>query len=301
MTVLQPSQNSTPLYGGKKCTKSSLQSNDNDQLSNYFDDYINEYPDIPKYINEFQVKLNKNNSIQWNMSFQDSLNKSSGMNNFSTNHKKDHKANNVRKPSIIVFKKKKLTNFNHGNIYEHNLSKPDIDNYDQTKSKVSCSRCRKFKKKCSRTLPECSTCASSDELCVFLPRKKKSKASTTNTSTSSKSRTPSSSSCNLTTNDSELTSPLTKSSSDCLPLPPISSVLPIQSKSHFNFTDNKRLSLPNLNSILLPIDPQVSANRNLSISSISSQPVKHYSYTHGSNVPQSLFKKHSNDLDKILN
>lgn len=142
---------------------------ENDELSKIFEDSLSEYPDIIKYINEFQVKLNKNVAINWRFSCQKQNMKSNDI-----NKSKCSKA--IGKPSIIVFKKKKLNNIkvNKGaNIYEHNLSKPDIDIHDNTKSKVSCLRCRKFKKKCTRSLPECSNCVSSDELCIYLPRKMK--------------------------------------------------------------------------------------------------------------------------------
>ncbi|CAN3352690.1 hypothetical protein DICA3_E00628 [Diutina catenulata] len=81
-------------------------------------------------------------------------------------------------PHITVFKKKNLRKFatKSSNIYEHNLTSPDIDANDATKSKVSCVRCRKYKKKCSRTFPECSNCTSSEELCIYMPRKTKKKS-----------------------------------------------------------------------------------------------------------------------------
>lgn len=156
-------------------------SSENDELSRIFEDTLNEYPDILKYISEFQVKLNKDVAINWNLAIQRSV-ANQKKSNKSSNDKRGNKSKNSKsksKPSIIVFKKKKLNNLNVNkgvNIYEHNLSKPDIDTYDKTKSKVSCLRCRKFKKKCTRSLPECSNCVSSDELCIYLPRKmKKSK------------------------------------------------------------------------------------------------------------------------------
>ena len=78
-------------------------------------------------------------------------------------------------PSITVFKKKNLSKLanNPANIYEHNLTLPDIDQNDRTKLKVSCMRCRKYKKKCLRRFPECLNCTLSDELCIYMPRKTK--------------------------------------------------------------------------------------------------------------------------------
>lgn len=78
--------------------------------------------------------------------------------------------------SITVFKKKNARHMVSGsNIYQQDTSGYDLDSNDSSKSKSSCVRCRKFKKKCTRTLPECSNCVSSEELCVYLSRKSKRK------------------------------------------------------------------------------------------------------------------------------
>lgn len=112
------------------------------------------YQNIHKYISEFQVSVNKSAqaSLELGPTEQSMLAKTA---------------------NITVFKKKNLKNYCFSNIYEHNLTKPDIDTRDSSKSKVSCIRCRRSKKKCTRTFPECSNCSSSDELCVYLPRKHK--------------------------------------------------------------------------------------------------------------------------------
>lgn len=80
--------------------------------------------------------------------------------------------------SITVFKKKDLTKYagvrkdaQAMNVYNHNLSHYDVER--SGRSKVSCVRCRKFKKKCSRTIPECTNCLGSDDLCVYQARGKK--------------------------------------------------------------------------------------------------------------------------------
>ncbi|CAH2353195.1 hypothetical protein CLIB1423_09S04918 [[Candida] railenensis] len=85
--------------------------------------------------------------------------------------------------SITVFRKKSLDELyidpkerdprvlSPKNIYEHNLEVPELDTLDSSKSKNSCSRCRKLKRRCSRELPECQGCSSSDKLCVYIPRR----------------------------------------------------------------------------------------------------------------------------------
>lgn len=78
------------------------------------------------------------------------------------------------KDSIFVFKKKKLLNSQaRYNIYNVNQDNLELDRHDHDKSRISCLRCRKFKKKCTRDLPECHNCVSSEELCVYNPRKKR--------------------------------------------------------------------------------------------------------------------------------
>lgn len=165
---------------------------ENGDISDLFENVYNEYPDIPKYINEFQINLKENASIDWNLAVEGITSKSKSHSDVESKRNEsvgtEGKYSEINKtlslsnlskvkmkPSIIVFKKKKLSHLTSGkNIYTHNLSTPDIDNYDDSKSKVSCLRCRKSKKKCTRSLPECSNCVNSDELCVYLPRKMKS-------------------------------------------------------------------------------------------------------------------------------
>ncbi|ODV79537.1 uncharacterized protein CANTADRAFT_5273 [Suhomyces tanzawaensis NRRL Y-17324] len=115
-----------------------------------------EYPGMLKHLSEFQVKLAKSVAI--------------GVVSAGTE--------DPLGPSITVFKRKNLKKFRRKdhphNIYDHNSNSPlDLNEYG--KSTVSCIRCRKLKKKCTRSVPECSNCMSSDELCVYVPRKSKHK------------------------------------------------------------------------------------------------------------------------------
>lgn len=160
----------------------------------FLEEFTEQYSEIHKYLNAFQVKLSRNIDLETAGSDlftnvralrdsgllkgqKDSL---LGSKRRSTKQvtgsslalsKPTHKL--IIESSITVFKTKnfKKLKTETSNIYEHNLSLPDIDLKDSNKSKVSCIRCRKFKKKCSRMFPECSNCLSSDELCVYLPRK----------------------------------------------------------------------------------------------------------------------------------
>lgn len=108
------------------------------------------YSEIKNYLGEFQVEM-KNDSPRRNSR---SLSISSAIN---------------------VFRKKSLDKLTispvNSNIYEHNIEVPELDKLDATKSKNSCGRCRKLKRKCSRDMPECSSCVSSDKLCIYIPRK----------------------------------------------------------------------------------------------------------------------------------
>lgn len=115
---------------------------------------LEEYPDIQNYVSNFQVKL-KSDLVKWKIA----------------------KIPRHFKDSIVVFKKKKLlANALHlnSNIYKHDPSNLELDELNENKSKSSCLRCRKFKKKCTRDLPECLNCVSCDELCIYIPRKRKS-------------------------------------------------------------------------------------------------------------------------------
>lgn len=80
---------------------------------------------------------------------------------------------------VVVFKRKRLSHLEStsldSNIYENRLSAPDLDRRDRSKSRVSCVRCRKYKKKCTRDLPECCNCKTSEELCIYVPRKQSRK------------------------------------------------------------------------------------------------------------------------------
>ncbi|GEQ72849.1 hypothetical protein JCM33374_g6537 [Metschnikowia sp. JCM 33374] len=80
------------------------------------------------------------------------------------------------KDSIFVFKKKKLSSQafeNNTDIYANGLRGLELDISNQNKSRSSCERCRRYKKKCTRDLPECLNCSISEELCVYKPRKKR--------------------------------------------------------------------------------------------------------------------------------
>lgn len=169
-------------------------------VHNKNEELLYEYTEIYKYMSEFQVILVENSIQNDSRTTQNDLNDSSmkGTRKHVSKEKHNMRQNNeskgkrkrtnvkelagtnskVDKPIITVFKKKNLTKLqlsNSHNVYEHNLSNPDIDLNDSGKSKVSCVRCRKFKKKCSRSIPECSNCLSLDGLCVYLPRKSKGK------------------------------------------------------------------------------------------------------------------------------
>lgn len=106
---------------------------------------VDEYPEIHHYVNHFQVDL-ANPDVST-----------------TGRHLKD---------LIVIFKKKRLPRQSLAkNIYHH--GDVELDALDLTKSKSSCLRCRKFKKRCTRALPECGNCLSCDEMCIYLPRKRK--------------------------------------------------------------------------------------------------------------------------------
>lgn len=75
---------------------------------------------------------------------------------------------------MFVFRKKKHPYLpqSEANLYQQNEDSFEFENSDGLKSRFSCDRCRKYKKKCSRDLPECEYCASSEELCRYRSRKK---------------------------------------------------------------------------------------------------------------------------------
>lgn len=129
------------------------------------DEYL-EYSEILKYVSAFQINMEAGVLLS-----------NSNLHSQSDTPSSQFYEGSKRKLLITVFKKKNLKKVQPGrlsdNIYNHTLSNPDIDISDPGRSKVSCLRCRKFKKKCSRVLPECSNCLSSEELCTYLPRKPK--------------------------------------------------------------------------------------------------------------------------------
>lgn len=115
-----------------------------------FQGALQEYPEIENYVGNFQVDL-KSKSCR------------------------SPKKCRQYKDSIVVFKKKKLASLQlRSNIYEHDSTNLELDDQDEKKSRSSCLRCRKFKKKCTRDLPECLNCVSCDQLCIYISRKRKS-------------------------------------------------------------------------------------------------------------------------------
>ncbi|KAK6453627.1 uncharacterized protein RJT20DRAFT_62107 [Scheffersomyces xylosifermentans] len=131
----------------------------------YEDEYLQGYGEIHKYLNEFQVNLVQGQFFSNNRLFRR-----------DSSEEKDPYDLSKKNPAITVFKKKNLKKIDgkiSKNIYGHSLAIGDTDIKDPSKSRVSCLRCRKFKKKCSRELPECTNCISSEELCTYLPRKRR--------------------------------------------------------------------------------------------------------------------------------
>lgn len=121
---------------------------------NHFQDKLYEYPELENYVGNFQVDLK-------------SPELSPDINTAHTGHLKDF---------IVVFKRKSLTTQElqqKSNIYSYDLSNIELDALDANKALSSCIRCRKFKKKCTRDLPECLNCGSCDELCIYTSRKRK--------------------------------------------------------------------------------------------------------------------------------
>lgn len=127
-----------------------------------FQGALQEYPEIENYVSNFQVDLK-----------------------VSTTRRKSNSPRQY-KDSIVVFKKKKLpigTLRFHSNIYDHDPSNLELDAQNEKKSRSSCLRCRKFKKKCTRDLPECLNCVSCDELCIYTTRKRKSSVASSSSTT----------------------------------------------------------------------------------------------------------------------
>lgn len=80
------------------------------------------------------------------------------------------------KDSIFVFKKKRLplkVFETKTDIYASGLRGLELDMSNHNKSRSSCLRCRRNRRKCTRDLPECLNCTISEELCVYEPRKKR--------------------------------------------------------------------------------------------------------------------------------
>ncbi|WPK27400.1 hypothetical protein PUMCH_004787 [Australozyma saopauloensis] len=75
---------------------------------------------------------------------------------------------------MFVFRKKKIpiASVSDLNLYRQSLRTFELERNNNSKSRFSCDRCRKYKKKCSRDLPECEYCVSSEEYCSYRPRKK---------------------------------------------------------------------------------------------------------------------------------
>lgn len=106
---------------------------------------LDEYPDMERYIGTFQIKFASKRCVR-------PLIRRLSL-----------------KEQIVVFKKKKrvvLLSFTN-----HSAPKSNSENVEIKRTlgrKVgSCLRCRKFKKKCSRLLPECLNCVLCDEICVY--------------------------------------------------------------------------------------------------------------------------------------
>lgn len=121
----------------------------------HFHDKLYEYPELENYVGNFQVDL-KYPEL------------STDMLRPGSRHLKDF---------IVVFKRKALTPQElrqKTNIYSYDLTNLERDALDANKALSSCIRCRKFKKKCTRDLPECLNCGSCDELCIYTTRKRKS-------------------------------------------------------------------------------------------------------------------------------
>lgn len=113
---------------------------------------LDEYPDMERFLGTFQIRLH-------------TVLRSNGP--LRHRNLKDY---------IVVFKKKKLHSMTTkltNNYYWDNVAAAVNDPIHRGKASGSCLRCRKFKKKCSRQLPECLNCTSCDEFCVYPPQSMK--------------------------------------------------------------------------------------------------------------------------------
>ncbi|KAK6461352.1 hypothetical protein DFJ63DRAFT_221892 [Scheffersomyces coipomensis] len=247
------------------------------------DSAFEDNPEIQKYLSEFQVNLrNEDKHIDCDLS------SSAGSEMFISSRV----TNNNKVSSITVFKMKNLKKLgldhSQRNIYEHNLSQPDLEKDDPRKSKVSCIRCRKFKKRCSRALPECSNCSSSDDLCVYLPRKIKAKRGKNGNSSSIKVNVENkldamSASSNITRNVGVKLGTEIDSVKKRLSLPNLLNYSSSEGRCQLGNTENKismiRLETSESNSSILE----------------SKDSTSNYSYESKSVI------KHSNDFSVILN
>lgn len=78
------------------------------------------------------------------------------------------------------FRVKKTINNNNNNSSTSthvNETMSDFNGNDQNKHSYSCKRCRRLKKKCTRTVPECHNCAKAAEPCEYVPRAPRRKKS----------------------------------------------------------------------------------------------------------------------------
>lgn len=111
-----------------------------------------EYPDMKRYLRTFQVPIDPA-------------------------YKTSFKLRPTLKDHIVVFKKKKLHCSQlwqtKRNIYHDNFATAPEESIQPNQIFRSCLRCRRFKKKCTRQLPECLNCASCDEICVYPSTKKR--------------------------------------------------------------------------------------------------------------------------------
>jgi Fungal Zn(2)-Cys(6) binuclear cluster domain. len=282
----------------------------------YLEEFTEQYSEIHKYLSAFQVKLSRN--IDLETAGTDLTNvralRDSGLGKGQKNSRLGSKRRSSKQvagsslalsqpthkliieSSITVFKTKnfKKLKTETSNIYEHNLSLPDIDLKDSNKSKVSCIRCRKFKKKCSRIFPECSNCLSSDELCIYLPRKVRGKDTDLKDKETLLKRTLSVL-CHKPTQNSYLTTQNIPHET------PISHKKPISTPpTAFNpgTEISKRLSLPNIpaNGIIHPnLSPDNPSRIHTELSPPADDKVENYSYN------SRIQRSHSKDLHLILN
>lgn len=140
----------------------------------------------PNFYNPIKTKLPKLPQISEYMGFFDSKSSPETL-------KISHQPRGL-KDLIVVFKKKNfpVANLkNYARIYNDSPKDVELDITDSSKSRQSCLRCRKFKKRCTRDLPECNNCSSCEELCIYQPRKRSQPVRTSGGATTSAPLTPS--------------------------------------------------------------------------------------------------------------